>query len=846
MRRVIFSLLVWLAFDLLPAPAAAQDLQGLSFCLDPGHSRRENRGAFGYSEAEKALRVAKNLREYLRAAGADTVVLTRETDQDSVSLPQRVDIANAAGVSWFQSIHSDAGTLSESANSILILINETADGTVRWPGEADVAGELLSDLMSRTYRIGTRGVWTDRAFARTFGTRYTTGLFVLNNTTMPGLLSEGGFHTVPSQNLKNMNAEFKRLTAKGKWLAYLDYYGATRPPVNTVAGIIREEDRGRPVNGVIAITSDGQRDTTDTFESLFFRYCQADDDCANGFYFFEDVPSGEVSITFTHPDFYDTTLTVSVSDTFFTFVDPLLISKIPPRVVASTPADGDTAASILDPRRLEFSRAVDRASVEQALSIVPEVAINLSWEDDDHVLLISSTEPLPFDTEFMLTIEATARDRRGHPLDGNGDGIGGDAFQLSFKTAARDLFPPALLSAFPETGAERMPLDLALTFVYNEPVSLASVTSDRVAIFDENQEQVPAEVEVVNVGNRSIVTLFPSSLLLPNAFYTAFVNPGIEDLFGNKTTSTLTLDFGTVPVAPQLSVLESFDAGLGNWWQPEQSGSTTGIVEENTAFERETTRVYRTTGSIGSARLRYEWRGDIAPGGGLIRLHTPEGTPVRQGFSPESVVQIHIFGDGSGNLFRFHVDESTGGGGEVSPWFVIDWLGWRQVQWDLQRDGVGSWLASSDGRLTGTLTIDSIQLGFGEGAARSGVLYFDDLRISDIATKVVQTPETRIPVRFALLPNFPNPFSAGAAVSGEGTTIRYEITAAGRQKVRLQVYDLLGREVRTLVDGWMPPGKHQVVWDGRDSAGLPARSGVYLIRLQVGPATTVRKVTLLR
>lgn len=76
-----------------------------------------------------------------------------------------------------------------------------------------------------------------------------------------------------------------------------------------------------------------------------------------------------------------------------------------------------------------------------------------------------------------------------------------------------------------------------------------------------------------------------------------------------------------------------------------------------------------------------------------------------------------------------------------------------------------------------------------------------------------------IPGEFSLLQNYPNPFNPT-------TTIGFSLTNAGR--VSLKVYDVLGREVRTLLDGTKGPGEYHVTFN---AAGLP--SGVYLYRLTV-------------
>ncbi len=88
------------------------------------------------------------------------------------------------------------------------------------------------------------------------------------------------------------------------------------------------------------------------------------------------------------------------------------------------------------------------------------------------------------------------------------------------------------------------------------------------------------------------------------------------------------------------------------------------------------------------------------------------------------------------------------------------------------------------------------------------------------------------PARSGLDQNYPNPFNPE-------TEIRYQVSAAGR--VRLIVYDVLGREVRTLVDEVKRSGAYSVRFNGRT---LP--SGVYFCRLQSGSFVETKKLVLLR
>ena len=92
--------------------------------------------------------------------------------------------------------------------------------------------------------------------------------------------------------------------------------------------------------------------------------------------------------------------------------------------------------------------------------------------------------------------------------------------------------------------------------------------------------------------------------------------------------------------------------------------------------------------------------------------------------------------------------------------------------------------------------------------------------------------ERAVPRRLTLYRNYPNPFNPT-------TTIRYDLPAA--QRVRLTVYDVLGRKVAVLVDGMETAGRKRVVFE---AANLP--SGTYLYRLEAGSFTQVQRMLLLK
>ncbi|MFB3130904.1 MAG: T9SS type A sorting domain-containing protein, partial [Rhodothermales bacterium] len=101
----------------------------------------------------------------------------------------------------------------------------------------------------------------------------------------------------------------------------------------------------------------------------------------------------------------------------------------------------------------------------------------------------------------------------------------------------------------------------------------------------------------------------------------------------------------------------------------------------------------------------------------------------------------------------------------------------------------------------------------------------------DVAS-ALEEAESDVPVRFVLGQNYPNPFNPQ-------TTIRFSVPESAQ--VKLAVYDVLGREVRVLVDGTREAGRHEVVFD---ASGLP--SGTYLVRLVTPAGSFVQTMQLMK
>ena len=141
-----------------------------------------------------------------------------------------------------------------------------------------------------------------------------------------------------------------------------------------------------------------------------------------------------------------------------------------------------------------------------------------------------------------------------------------------------------------------------------------------------------------------------------------------------------------------------------------------------------------------------------------------------------------------------------------------------------------------------------VRLGSGEPVVNAQVAIFDlaNLRQGAVAYATtdaagcfalsVATPTSRIvPQHFALGQNYPNPFNPA-------TIIPYELAEAAH--VRLEIFNLLGQRLATLVDGTRPAGSHTAMWDATDAAGRAVGAGVYIYRMSSEGRSMSRRMVL--
>jgi len=120
----------------------------------------------------------------------------------------------------------------------------------------------------------------------------------------------------------------------------------------------------------------------------------------------------------------------------------------------------------------------------------------------------------------------------------------------------------------------------------------------------------------------------------------------------------------------------------------------------------------------------------------------------------------------------------------------------------------------------------------------SDIQYGNVMELSTGSATVLD--EGAIVTSLELTQNYPNPFNPS-------TTINYNVDASGM--VSLKVYDIMGRLVRTLVEGHRSSGNlagYNVVWDGKDNDGQQVSAGLYLYTLRSNGKTDHAKMVLMK
>ncbi|OGF06368.1 MAG: hypothetical protein A2509_06400 [Candidatus Edwardsbacteria bacterium RIFOXYD12_FULL_50_11] len=165
--------------------------------------------------------------------------------------------------------------------------------------------------------------------------------------------------------------------------------------------------------------------------------------------------------------------------------------------------------------------------------------------------------------------------------------------------------------------------------------------------------------------------------------------------------------------------------------------------------------------------------------------------------------------------------------------------------WLIERSTEESGNFAKLGEVTGHLTTNEPHQYVYTDASdlETGIYYYRlaEVDLSGVKTyygpMLVEFGGKNLPLSYQLGKAYPNP-------AASSVTIRYALKNTGRTSIK--VYNVLGQEVRTLLDGIQPAGHYSLPWDGKDSRGQKAANGVYLYQMTSGDFSATQKVMILR
>ncbi len=267
---------------------------------------------------------------------------------------------------------------------------------------------------------------------------------------------------------------------------------------------------------------------------------------------------------------------------------------------------------------------------------------------------------------------------------------------------------------------------------------------------------------------------------------------------------------------------------------------------------------------------RYVTQDSFSP---LYRVTSHSGADLHPSIVCDNSGQLWIFWqsfrDGDANIYASLYDEeswappfvlTTDSSDDLSPsaaplgstGVIITWMSNRDQHWDIYKSQYeeGAWsqpaLISANERDDISPAVCCSPQGDSWIAWGSNTESNWEIYASYHSPLTVPTGRLNpLPKQLSLSQNWPNPFNSTTAIRYQLSTRSYQLSS-----VSLKIYNIVGQEVRTLVDEEQPAGNYRVLWNGRDNSGETLSSGVYFCRLGVegnrSKVARTRKMILLR
>ncbi len=381
--KKIFTVIYLIIVSLL---VNAQDFNDVKICINPGHGGHDSDDRFiqetGFWESDGNLDKGLFVRDLLQGFNAN-VIMTRTTNTtaDDLPLSQIVAIANSNNVDYFHAIHSNAYD-AKSNYTLLLYQGRTAAPT--YPNSAVMANYVVNEIY-QAHRTTSKSVAGDFDFYGT-GKPY---LGVFKGLNMPGTLSEGSFHDYVPESWRLRNLAYKKHEAWAIVKAFISYYNLTPIQTGMIAGIVRDPEQKVSYFGIASKGDDilPLNNIKVTLQPGNIVY--NGDSYNNGFFLFDSLAPGQYKLIYECENYFKDSTTINVTANKTVFADKYLQydTTIAPVVVSHFPLDAPDSIKTSTVIKVSFNRIMNKPTVENSFSIIPNVQGTFTWEDGDKCLV---------------------------------------------------------------------------------------------------------------------------------------------------------------------------------------------------------------------------------------------------------------------------------------------------------------------------------------------------------------------------------------------------------------------------------------------------------------------------
>lgn len=476
---------------------------------------------------------------------------------------------------------------------------------------------------------------------------------------------------------------------------------------------------------------------------------------------------------------------------------PSVVSYSP---VSTAPADSFPLNSLI---KITFNQKMKAAQAQAAFSITPSVVGSFYWENN-RTMVFKPLLPLANNTVYTVNLTSAPVNYLNGALTA--------PVSFSFKTQVYNALE--LSNAYPAAGQGNVIKNMRAIIRFNVALDQSTISSN-IGLKDSSGKIVALKsIRYAEEGNQGVVYITPKLPLEGDKNYSVVIMRNLKNSSGVAIGRDSVYQFRTANKDYSLgTVLDSVEV-IGNWKDPGFSGSTVGVDPAQSKFSITNEEVFY---GSNAAKITYVF----TAADGVARTFNASKPNV--GSLATRRAGFWINGDASNNFLEywFYYNSSTN---VIVPVDTLNWSGWKLVDVPL------SSVAGTGDRLLHSITIRHSPMG-----AASGAIYADALQIND-ESGTEPLPGRILPTSFALEQNYPNPFNPS-------TIIRYSIPSEG--KVTLKIYDVLGNEIRTLVNEIMPAGTYATTFDAA-SGNRTLTSGMYLYVLSTPQGTRSGKMLLLK